>query len=124
LKRHLSVPVVTNHDGIAFKRVTKAIGIGGLIFGMISPSHLQIGDVLAVDLVQSGITGAAIIAMRALPSQKRLSFWIAVGRRQFLRPGGRDGLVKRQFFPRLRILDRPVILIGGKGRRRGRQGGG
>ena len=102
---------ISDNDRVAFQGIARAGGASGGVFRMISPRPLQIRNVLAIDLIQRGVARPPIVTMRPLPGQESLPFRIAVGRRQFLRTRGGDGLIKRKLFALRGILHGPILTV-------------
>src|SRR5690242_19954994 len=78
---------------------------------MINPRLLQTCHILPVDLVQRGISPAAVITVRSVPRQERLPLGISIGRCQLVRLRGGNDFIQGQLFSLLWVFDRPVVVF-------------
>jgi len=58
-----------------------ALNIVAAIARMVNPGDLKIGDVLAIDLIQSGVARPAVVTMGTMPGEESFAVRTAIGRR-------------------------------------------
>ena len=88
-----------------------ALNVRRAVLRVIRPRGLEVLHVAPVELRQRGETGGTAIAVRAGPGAERLGFREPIVGREFVRAGGGNGLVKRQFRASGGVFHRPIIHL-------------
>jgi len=86
------------------------MNIVAAIARMVNPGDLKIGDVLAIDLIQSGVARPAVVTMGTMPGEESFAVRTAIGAALTLPFGAGMIWLERQLLACGRIFDRPIIF--------------